>query len=204
MKSIATVFGAAVITLLMAGGPAMAQYPGMSLASGLPNSSAFHNWAKGHPKAAAKLEANPSLMYSKAWRQKHPHFQHFIENHPGDWKALKQNSSRYFNPAYNNYLSQHPAWGNQVRQNPELMYDPAWRAQHPQFSNYMKQNPNWWQSTPGHPYPGAPVNPNTEAQPYNKHLQHHEWMEHHHEEKVQRRQQHWQKWQQKHGDTDND
>jgi hypothetical protein len=160
MKTITGILGAAVIALFMSA-PAMAQgmipnmpgmhmpgYSGVPWASGLPNQSAFNQWASNHQKSAAELQANPGLMYDPAWRKRHPHFQHFIETHPEDWAALKQGGTRYYNPGFNNYLAGNPNAAAQLRQNPELLYDPAFRRANPGLANYMSSHPNVWGNTP--------------------------------------------------------
>jgi hypothetical protein len=215
MKPITSILGAAVIALLMMSAPAMAQgmipnmpgtnvanYGGVPWASGLPNQSAFNHWASQHKKAAAELQANPGLMYDPAWRNRHPHFQHFIETHPEDWKALKHGGTRYYNSGFNNYLANNPSAAAQLRQNPELLYNPAFRKANPGLTNYMQSHPNVWQSTPyqsHHAEEAAETPAQEQAEHHGKHWEHHEKMEQHHQEKEQKRQQHKQNWEQKHG-----
>ncbi len=206
MKPISSILGAAVIALLMSA-PAMAQsmipnmpgmnvpqYSGVPWSSGMPNQKAFNEWANNHRKAAAELQANPGLMYNPSWRQHHKHFQHFIETHPEDWKALKHGGTRYYNSGFNNYLSQNPSAAAQLRQNPELLYNPAFRKANPGLTTYMQSHPNVWQSTPYQRHHGEEM----AETPAQEQAEHHGKHWRHEQEKAQRHAKHQQNWQQQH------
>jgi hypothetical protein len=210
MKRISSIIGAAVIALLMSA-PAMAQgmipnmsgmnvpqYSGVPWSSGMPNQKAFNEWANNHRKAAAELQANPGLMYDPSWRKHHKHFQHFIETHPEDWKALKQGGTRYYNSGFNNYLSRNPSAAAQLRQNPELLYNPAFRKANPGLTSYMQSHPNVWQSTPYQRHHGEEMG----ETPAQEQAEHHGKHWRHEQEKAEHHAKHQQNWQQQHPGND--
>jgi len=105
--------------------PAHAQY------GNLPNQGAWNQYLANHPKTAAELQANPSLIYNPNWRSQHPHFETWANNHPQDWKALHQPA-----PWQNRY-------GAFDKGNNEWHDQDWWYHHNPGWAH--QNHPDWWQ-----------------------------------------------------------
>jgi len=124
MKLSAGLLVASVFGLLMYVTPAHAQF------ANLPNQAAWNQYLANHPKTAAELEANPSLMYNSKWRAQHPHFDQWINNHPKDWETMRSRG-----PWQNRY----GAWDR------DEWHDQDWWYHHnPQWTH--ENHPDWWES----------------------------------------------------------
>jgi len=116
---------AALLGLFFAVVPAHAQY------GNLPNQAAWNQYLANHPKTAAELQANPSLIYNSNWRSQHPHFESWANSHPEDWKALRTPA-----PWQNRY-------GAFDKGNHEWHDQDWWYHHKPEWAH--QNHPDWWQ-----------------------------------------------------------
>jgi hypothetical protein len=95
----------------------------------LPNQYAWQNFMANHPKAAAQLHENPTLIYNSNWRQNHPGFDEWIQKHPSDWAAMRR-------PAP--WQDRYGAWDRDEWRDQDWWYhhNPSWSHSH---------HPEWWQ-----------------------------------------------------------
>ena len=123
MKRLASLLAAATFALLLYVPSAHAQY------SNLPNQQAWNQYLENHPKAAAELRANPSLIYNSNWRSQHEHLEDWLSKHPDDWKAMRQPA-----PWQNRY----GAWDKDEWRDQDWWYhnNPKWAHEN---------HPDWWQ-----------------------------------------------------------
>jgi hypothetical protein len=126
MKRLIASLLASILGLLLYVVPAHAQY------GNLPNQAAWNQYLGNHPKTAAELQANPSLIYNSNWRSQHPEFETWANKHPEDWKALRQPSS--WQNKYGAFDKSDNQW-----------HDQNWWYHHKPQSAYQ-DHPDWWQS----------------------------------------------------------
>jgi hypothetical protein len=107
------------------------------------------NFVNQRPALKAQLDRNPNLIYDKAWREKHPDLQGFMQNHPNVWGKLP-GSARYgaYGPDHNWHEVD---WWHQ--NNPNWMYSnhPEWAQNHPDWrgdgdfdENHQWHDRGWW------------------------------------------------------------
>ncbi len=125
----------------------------------LPNGAAWNQYLANHPQTASELQKNPSLIYNANWRSKHPHLEEWLNNHPNDWKAMRQPSS--WQDRYGAWDQKNNQWHDQ-----DWWYhnQPQWAHEH--HPEWWQQNKDWqsWQQTPQGPQA---------EQKYEKHQRHH-------------------------------
>ncbi|GEM_PF-2669169 len=125
MKRIVAIFAAASLLSMIYASGAYAQF------SGLPNQGAWNQYLSNHPNVASELQRNPALLYNPNWRSKHPHLEEWLNNHPGDWKAMRQ-------PAP--WQSRYGAWDTRSNE----WHDQDWWYQnHPEWAH--EHHPEWWE-----------------------------------------------------------
>jgi hypothetical protein len=131
------------------------------------------------PDLKRELERNPSLIYNKAYRKKHPDLQEFMQNHPNVWGKLK-GSNRW--GAYDEHHDWHEAdWWHE--HNPGWMNKnhPEWAHEHPEWAN-ANNHPPMANNHPPMEYNHAMAesHPMGAAAPVNEgHHHHHGDAEHH-------------------------
>ncbi len=83
------------------------------------------------PDLRNQLQHNPNLIYNKAWRERHPDLESFMQQHPNTWGKL-EGSNRY--GAYGPDHAWHESdWWHQ--NDPGWMYKnhPEWAEAHPDW-----------------------------------------------------------------------
>ncbi|MGC1398217.1 hypothetical protein [Candidatus Binatus sp.] len=140
MKHPKTLLAGAIILLATAiTSVAMAQEMG-------PKMDKFLN---AHPDLAAKVRADPSLLYNKQFRDEHPELQTFMQNHPNEYKRLAQHGVGAYDSGHvwrdENWWHAHdPNWVNE--HHPEWAHDhPEWAQNHaevaPHPGTYAEHEP---------------------------------------------------------------
>jgi len=125
MRRWPALLAATALALMLQSSAAHAQF------SGLPNQNAWEKYLAQHPKAAAQLRSNPTLIYSPTWRSQHQELEQWLNNHPDDWRAMRQ-------PAP--WQSRWGAWDKKSDQ----WHDQDWWYKHRPDWAY-KHHPEWWQ-----------------------------------------------------------
>ncbi len=125
MKRVMGFLVAAAFALMFYAPAAHAQF------GGLPNEAAWSQYLRNHPQTAAELQRNPSLMYNANWRSQHSHLEEWLNNHPDDWKAMRQPA-----PWQNRY----GAWDEK---NDQWHDQDWWYHNQPQWAH--EHHPEWWE-----------------------------------------------------------
>jgi len=126
MKRLTGLLIASVFGLMLYAAPAHAQF------SGLPNQAAWNQYLSNHPKTAAELRANPSLIYNAKWRSEHPHFEQWANNHQKDWEMMKSPAA---------WQNKYGAWDPKTN---EWHDQDWWHKNNPEWA--QQNHPDWWQN----------------------------------------------------------
>jgi len=67
----------------------------------------FHDFLKDHPKVSTELRANPNLVNSKKYLNKHDDLEKFLKHHPAVKREIVDHPRRVFGRYYRD---EHPGW----------------------------------------------------------------------------------------------
>jgi len=177
MKKAITFFSALAVACLMAM-PAAAQYITQGEVN---NFSAFLN---AHPKTAAALQRNPSLVDNAAFLDAHPQLHEYLANHDALRKAIQTHPGKFmYREGRYSYGWEHggynPAWSHQPSQE-------EWERLH----NYGYTDPDdhkwhsreWWEDHRAEWV--KKHHPRWEAARADEREDYENWKKHHHEEEA--------------------
>ncbi|MGO9607739.1 MAG: hypothetical protein ACLQAT_30785 [Candidatus Binataceae bacterium] len=143
MRRVAGLLLVALCAVLFHAPAVHAQYPN------LPNEAAWNQYLAAHPKTAAELRANPSLIYNPTWRANHPHFEVWANNHKQDWEVLQHPAA---------WQNRYGAWDDKSH---EWHDQDWWYHNNPAWAH--ENHPDWWQE-----------HKQWNAWPQDQHAEHHE------------------------------
>jgi hypothetical protein len=94
-----------------------------------------------HPDLAAKVRADPSLLYNKQFREEHPELQTFMQNHPNEYNRLAQHGVGAFDSGH---VWRDEGWWHD--HDPGWMYShhPEWASNHPEWRADQTAHPEWF------------------------------------------------------------
>jgi len=69
----------------------------------------FHDFLQDHPKVSTELHANPNLVSSKRYLDKHDDLEKFLKRHPSVKREIIEHPSRVFGRYYRD---DHPYWAH--------------------------------------------------------------------------------------------
>jgi hypothetical protein len=69
----------------------------------------FHDFLQDHPKVSTELRANPNLVNSKKYLDKHDDLEKFLKRHPSVKREILDHPRRAFN---RRYYDDHPSWAH--------------------------------------------------------------------------------------------
>jgi hypothetical protein len=69
----------------------------------------FHDFLEDHPKVSTKLQANPNLVNSKKYLDKHDDLEKFLKRHPAVKREIVEHPRRVFGRYYKD---DHPWWAH--------------------------------------------------------------------------------------------
>ena len=69
----------------------------------------FHDFLQDHPKVSTELRANPNLVNSKKYLNKHDDLEKFLKRHPGVKHEILDHPRRAFS---RRYYDDHPSWAH--------------------------------------------------------------------------------------------
>src|SRR5258708_7387161 len=83
------------------------------------------------PELKNQLSRNPNLIYNKAWRDRHPDLQQFMDNHPQTWAKLPE-SRRWgdYGPDHNWHDAD---WWHEHDRGWFWHHHPEWAENHPEW-----------------------------------------------------------------------
>ena len=74
--------------------------PGAAWSSLRDEGRQFHNFLQDHPKVSTELRANPNLVSSKRYLDKHDDLEKFLKRHPSVKREILEHPSRVFGRYY--------------------------------------------------------------------------------------------------------
>jgi hypothetical protein len=145
MKHPITLLAGAILLLATA-------IPSMTMAQESMFGQKMNHFLNAHPDVASKVRADPSLLYSKQFREQHPELQTFMQNHPEVYTRLEQKGIHPggFGAYDSNHMWRDSDWWHQ--HDPGWMYKnhPEWASNHPDWRADQTAHPEWF----GHPAGG--------------------------------------------------
>ena len=141
MKHLKTLLAAAVVLFAMA-------MPSISAAQYYHEERLDH-FIDSRPELRNQLERNPDLIYNKAWRERHPDLQSFMQEHPNIWGKMP-NSGRW--GAYGPDHSWHESdWWHDHDRAWMWTHHPEWADAHPDWrgdgdfdEHHEWHDRDWW------------------------------------------------------------
>ncbi len=134
MRHLKTLLAAAIVLFAMA-------MPSISAAQYYHEERLDH-FISQRPDLRNQLGRNPDLIYNKAWRERHPDLESFMQQHPNVWGKMP-NSGRW--GAYGPDHSWHESdWWHD--HDPGWMYKnhPEWAENHPDWKGDEHGHPEWF------------------------------------------------------------
>jgi hypothetical protein len=103
----------------------------------------MNKFLNSHPDVAAKVRADPSLLYNKQFREEHPELQTFMQNHPNVYGKLAERGIGAYD---SNHVWRDENWWH--------AHDPNWVSQH--HPEWAQNHPEWGQNhAEVAPHPGT-------------------------------------------------
>jgi len=149
MKQFRFIGAVAILLLAMAA-------PSTSMANPY-NSERFDHWLNNHQNVKSRLDADPSLIYNRDFREHHPELREFFQNHPDVWTKLNRDRNLAGGPrGWGDYDERHEwhdadwwhsndrAW--MYRHHPEWVENhPDWRRDDGDFDDaHVWHDRDWW------------------------------------------------------------
>lgn len=133
--------------------------------------AALDKFMDSHPEITRQLEANPSLIDSRAYLNDHPELISFLQQHPDlreDWRENPQAAMKALTAmdaaqsakdptpperegdaltrsqvaALDNFMDAHPEVTRQLEANPSLINNRAYLNDHPELVSFLQQHPD--------------------------------------------------------------
>jgi hypothetical protein len=120
----------------------VAAIPALAMAQDAEFGEKMNKYLNEHPNMAAKVRANPSLLYDKQFREAHPELQQFMQTHPQVYERMDQRGLGAYDSSHTwrdaNWWHQNdPGWA--AKNHPE------WAASHPEWAaNHQEANHQEW------------------------------------------------------------
>jgi hypothetical protein len=129
MKHSKTMLAGAILLLV-------ASIPALAMAQDSVFGQKMNKYLDEHPNMAAKVRADPSLLYDQQFRQAHPSLQIYMQNHPEVYQRMEQRGLGAYD---SNHVWRSAGWFHDN--------DPAWLAHnHPEWA---ANHPEWGANHPG-------------------------------------------------------
>ncbi len=137
-----------------------AAIPALAMAQNAEFGEKMNKYLNEHPKMAAKVRADPSLLYDKKFRRAHPELQQYMQDHPQVYKRMDERGLGAYDSGHTwrdaSWWHEHdPGWIN--KNHPEWAAShPEWAANHQEWTNnHLPANEAYHGSVSAQPYNGS-------------------------------------------------